>query len=124
MPVEVTYESSVGNVLFPHNMHAIDQEIECTECHHQIHAGELDTPHPNYMTSSWVSCNICHSTNPENSQEYYRCSNCHQSDPNDIADETLSSKVVTHKSCWNCHESGTGVEASNGCTECHVKDKK
>ena len=124
MPGEIIYESSVGNVLFPHSVHAKDQEIECTECHHQIHAGELDTPHPGYMTSSWVSCNICHNTNPENSQKYYRCSYCHHSDPDDIADETLSSKVVTHKSCWNCHESGTGVEASKGCSECHVKDNK
>jgi hypothetical protein len=124
MPGEIIYESSVGNVLFPHSVHAKDQDIECTECHHQIHAGELDTPHPGYMTSSWVSCNICHNTNPENSQKYYRCSYCHHSDPDDIADETLSSKVVTHKSCWNCHETGTGVEASKGCSECHVKDEK
>jgi hypothetical protein len=124
MPDEITYTSSVGNVLFPHNVHVKDHEIECAECHHQIHAMDLNTPHPDYMTSSWVSCKICHNTNSENRKKYYKCSNCHHSDLDDIADETLSSKVVTHKSCWNCHETSTGVEASKGCAECHVKDEK
>lgn len=124
MPGEITYTSSVGNVLFPHNMHVNDLELECAECHHQIHAMELDTPHPDYMTSSWVSCKICHNTDSVKREKYYKCSDCHLTNSEDIADETLSSKVVTHKNCWNCHETGTGVEASQGCAECHIKDKK
>ena len=124
MPGEITYTSSVGDVLFPHNLHVTELEVECVECHHQIHAMELDTPHPDYMTSSWVSCKICHNTDSVKREEYYKCSYCHLTNSDDIADETLSSKVVTHKSCWNCHETGTGVEASQGCVECHVKDKK
>jgi len=122
MPDEITYPSSVGDVLFPHKMHVKELELECADCHHQIHAMELDTPHPDYMTSSWVSCNICHNTETEARQKYYKCADCHHSDLDDISDETLSSKVVTHKNCWNCHETGTGVEASKGCVECHVKD--
>ena len=124
MPDEISYISSVGDVLFTHKKHATDREIECVECHHQIHAKNLDTPHPDYMTSSWVSCKTCHDTNSVRSEKYYKCSVCHLSDPADISDETLSSKVVTHTSCWNCHESGTGVEASRGCAECHVKKAK
>ena len=123
MPGEITYTSSVGDVLFPHNLHVTELEVQCVECHHQIHAMELDTPHPDYMTSSWVSCKICHNTDSVKREEYYKCSYCHLTNSDDIADETLSSKVVTHKSCWNCHETGTGVEASQGCAECHVKDK-
>jgi len=123
MPGEITYTSSVGDVLFPHSLHVTELEVECVECHHQIHAMELDTPHPDYMTSSWVSCKICHNTDSVKREEYYKCSYCHLTNSDDIADETLSSKVVTHKSCWNCHETGTGVEASQGCAECHVKDK-
>lgn len=121
IPDEIAYISSVGDVLFTHKKHAVDQEIECVECHHQIHAKDLATPHPGYMASSWVSCNTCHDTDSTRSEKYYKCSDCHLPDPDDISDETLSSKVVTHRSCWNCHETGTGPEASKGCAECHVK---
>lgn len=124
MPDEITYKSSVGDVVFPHKVHVKDMKLECAECHHQIHAMDLDTPHPDYMESSWISCKICHNTNSQNRKKYYKCSDCHHSDLDDISDETLSSKVVTHKSCWNCHETGTGVEASKGCVECHVKEEK
>lgn len=124
IPDEISYPSSVGDVRFTHKRHAQEQEIECVECHHQIHASDLATPHPDYMESSWVSCRTCHDSNPDNSEQYYRCSICHLPDPDDISDETLSSKVVIHRSCWNCHESGTGVEASKSCAECHVKTKQ
>jgi hypothetical protein len=124
MPDEIIIESSVGNVLFPHKVHVEEIEVECAECHHQIHAMDLDTPHADYLASSWINCQICHSTNSETKEKYYKCSDCHHSDLDDIADETLSSKVVVHKNCWNCHESGTGVKASEGCTECHVKVEK
>jgi hypothetical protein len=124
IPNEITYTSSVGNVLFPHKEHVKEHEVECVECHHQIHARDLDTPHPDYMKSSWISCKVCHDKQSEKRDKYYKCSECHHSDLDDIADETLSSKVVTHKSCWNCHETGTGVEASKGCRDCHVKDKE
>lgn len=124
MPDIITYPSSVGDVLFRHDDHVKEQEIECVECHHQIHAKDLDTPHPDYMTSSWVSCKTCHDESSDMNQKYYKCSDCHLTELADISDETLSSKVVTHKSCWNCHESGTGVEASKGCAECHVKKEK
>ena len=124
MPAEIIIKSSVGDVLFPHNLHVDDVNLECTQCHHQIHAKELATPHPDYMTSSWVNCQICHDTNSEMSKKYYKCSDCHHSDPNDNADETLSSKVVIHKNCWKCHETGTGVEASEGCIACHVKEQE
>lgn len=121
MPGEVEFESSVGNVLFPHNVHL---KFGCASCHHQIHAGALETPHPDYMESTWVKCRTCHSAEPALPGPYYRCSACHQSEPNDISDETLSSKVVVHQSCWKCHKSGTGVEASRGCGDCHVKEER
>jgi hypothetical protein len=119
MPREVTFESSVGNVVFPHSKHL---KLGCNTCHHQIHADELNTPHPDYLTSSWINCQICHDGNAETKGRYYKCSNCHETDPADIVNETLSSKVVIHKSCWKCHKSGTGVKASKGCGDCHVKE--
>ena len=124
VPDEITYTSSVGDVLFTHNRHVKEEDIACVECHHQIHARNLDTPHPDYMTSSWVSCKTCHDEGSDMNKKYYKCSDCHLTDSEDISDETLSSKVVTHKNCWNCHETGTGVEASKGCAECHIKKDK
>ncbi len=124
IPGEITFESAVGNVLFPHNLHVDEVKLGCIACHHQIQAMELETPHPEYLTSSWVTCQSCHKTIPGPASEYYKCSDCHHSDPDDIADETLSSKVVIHKSCWKCHKSGTGVKAIEGCSTCHVKEEK
>jgi len=124
LPDEITIESSAGNVVLPHDVHVKDKKLKCVVCHHQIHAAELDTPHPDYLTSSLINCQTCHGTNSETRKKYYKCSKCHHSDPDNISDETLSSKVVIHKSCWNCHEAGTGAEASAGCSNCHVKEKK
>ena len=123
-PSVIAFKSSVGDVLFDHDLHAKDLETECAECHHQIHASVLDTPHESYLKSSWINCEICHTTDPEIADDFFKCSSCHHSDPDNIADETLSSKVVVHKSCWNCHESGTGLAASRGCKDCHVGQQK
>jgi len=121
---EILIESSVGNVIFPHDFHVTGVKMECVECHHQIHAVELDTPHPDYLESSWISCHACHNPKSASDQVYYQCGECHHTNPNNIADETLSSKVVVHKSCWKCHDTRTGVEASKGCVDCHVKEEK
>jgi hypothetical protein len=119
MPGEVIFASSIGDVVFPHNKHL---KMGCQQCHHQIQAGPLKTPHPDYLDSSWVHCETCHSEAATNGAAYYKCSECHHAEPHDIADETLSSKVVTHKSCWKCHQSGTGPEASEGCSDCHEQN--
>ena len=121
---EILFESSVGYVIFPHDLHVTDVDLECVECHHQIHAVNLDTPHPDYLDSSWINCQACHNPESETDATYYKCSDCHHTNTNDIADETLSSKVVIHKNCWSCHQTGTGVEASKGCVDCHVKEEK
>ncbi len=124
LPDEITIKSSLGNVVLPHDVHVRNVKLKCKLCHHQIHAQELDTPHPDYLTSSLINCQTCHSTNSETRKKYYKCSKCHHSDPDNISDETLSSKVVIHKSCWKCHEPGTGVEASKGCSDCHMKEER
>jgi c(7)-type cytochrome triheme protein len=124
VPEKITLESTVGDVVLPHDVHVKDVKLKCKVCHHQIRATELDTPHPDYMTSSRASCQTCHSTNSANRKKYYKCSECHPSEPDDIADETLSSKVVIHQSCWKCHEAGTGAEASRGCNNCHARKEE
>lgn len=49
---------------------------------------------------------------------------CHHGSPVTIADETLSSKVVIHRACWECHPTGTGSEASQRCDLCHQREKR
>jgi len=121
VPEKITMESALGNVLLPHEVHVKKVKLKCDVCHHQIRAKELDTPHPDYLNASSISCQTCHAANSGFTRKYYKCSVCHHSEPSDIADETLSAKVVVHKSCWKCHESGTGVKASEGCGQCHQK---
>jgi hypothetical protein len=118
LPNVITFESSLGNVDFPHRVH---QKMGCKNCHHQIHAKTLVTPHPEYLTYSWVNCGDCHDADTAISTSYYGCDHCHHSNLENIADETLTAKVVIHRSCWNCHLSGTGAQASERCSFCHEK---
>ena len=121
LPNVITFESSLGDVHFPHKMH---QKMGCKNCHHQIHAKELITPHEAYLSYSWVSCHDCHNESFETDGSYYGCDACHHSNLANIADETLNAKVVIHKSCWKCHETGTGEKASKECVFCHVREDK
>lgn len=114
------FESSVGDVQFPHKMHL---KMRCNKCHHQIQAAVLETPHQDYLESSWIRCKTCHIENPDSGSRYFKCGQCHHSELENIADETLSAKVVVHKSCWKCHRTSTGVGASKSCSDCHIKQE-
>jgi Zn finger protein HypA/HybF involved in hydrogenase expression len=119
MPVERVFPSSAGEVIFHHQMHIKDLAIKCIECHHTINAKKLNTPHPDYFKSSSIKCETCHNESEKIKQIAYTCSSCHSTNPINIADETLSAKVVVHKQCWKCHQVSTGKEASTGCEKCH-----
>ena len=122
IPDVLVTPSCAGEVNFPHKFHFEDLEIECIDCHHETNAAGLNIPHEDYFEDFWIDCLVCHgrSETPAAAQS---CSNCHHSAPNNIADETLSAKVVIHKNCWQCHESGTGQEASQSCKFCHQGPK-
>ena len=122
-PSERVFPSTVGEVVFHHEMHTNSLSIKCVECHHQINAKPLNTPHPDYFKSSWINCAICHNESGKLKQTAYSCSACHHASPVNIADETLSTKVVIHKQCWRCHPVGTGKDASTGCEKCHSGKK-
>ncbi len=124
IPSEMNIPSSVGDITFRHQMHIKDLSIKCADCHHQINAKRLDTPHPDYFGSSWINCKTCHDESEKIAQKAYICSECHQTRPKNIADETLSAKVVVHKQCWKCHGVGTGKDASKGCEKCHSGRKR
>ncbi len=114
-PCDIHFELNFGDVCFPHKVH---RKLGCGECHHQFPAVKLETPHPEYLTSSWHSCSSCHASE-ERPRRYQACVDCHLEHPDNIADETPSAKVALHKNCWKCHESGVGVDASQGCVDCH-----
>ena len=117
---DIRFELTAGDVCFPHKSH---RKLGCNKCHHQYKAKALETPHPDYLTSSWKSCQSCHNEESGQQKRARLCSSCHFSDPDNIADETPSSKVAIHKSCWKCHDSGTGAAASKGCADCHIKEE-
>jgi c(7)-type cytochrome triheme protein len=123
VPSEKTFSSTAGEVVFHHQMHIKDLGIKCAECHHSINAKTLKTPHPDYLKSPSVKCGICHDESEKINQKAYTCSECHPTNPINIADETLSAKVVVHKQCWKCHAVSTGKEASTACEKCHSGKK-
>jgi hypothetical protein len=122
VPAEVLFDSNLGAVLFAHEFHT-DMEIPCEDCHHETLASGLSMPHPDYFEDFWIRCETCHHAGAEPGCPQ-KCSVCHHSSPATAADETLSSKVVLHQSCWECHPSGTGSEASRGCDLCHQRETR
>ena len=118
-PPEITLPSSAGEIYFPHQQHSEDFEVECITCHHEINASNFKLPHEDYFNDFYIDCRICHHENKVATLSAQPCSKCHHKYPADIADETLSSKVVIHKSCWECHEVGTGGDATMNCKICH-----
>jgi hypothetical protein len=116
----ISFSSAAGAVEFQHEMHFSDFGIDCVECHHEANARALETPHAEYLKSSSIDCSGCHREGAEAVQPH-ACSRCHPDTPADIADETLSSKVVIHEVCWSCHEAGLGEAASRSCSDCHQR---
>ena len=122
MPTDKTFPSAVGEVPFQHKKHVQDGAA-CADCHHEINAKSLKTPHPGYLESSSIKCETCHNELDKSKQKVYTCSKCHPTNPINIADESLSAKVVIHKQCWECHQVGTGKKASKRCESCHSGKK-
>jgi len=108
-----------GKVDFPHDFHIDDLELDCGDCHHETNAARLVMPHDDYFDDFWIDCTICHKTDGDVSLDPQACGDCHPATPRDSADETLSAKVVIHQNCWECHDSGTGAEAAENCSNCH-----
>ncbi len=119
-PEVIARSSEAGDIVFPHSMHASDLGIECATCHHETNAAALSIPHEDYFDDFWIECQTCHRPGAASGTPQ-ACSACHHSSPTTVADETLSAKVVIHRSCFECHEGGTGQEASRSCGLCHQR---
>ncbi len=103
---------------FDHEFHIDDVELECVECHHETEALRLVTPHEEYFEDLWITCDDCHHSD-EVVLDPQACVDCHPRSLSGIKERIISAKVATHLSCWECHDSGTGAEASENCTFCH-----
>jgi len=116
--------SMMGNVIFDHEEHADEMEIDCDECHHETNAAPLHYPHEQYFHDLWIDCNTCHREDGSADTGPRSCFDCHQAKRNGIADEHLSPKVILHETCWTCHEVGHGAKASESCQLCHTGPNK
>lgn len=119
LPGMQTGWSPIARANFPHEKHAGEFEVECVTCHHETNAKPLSIPHQDYFDDLWINCGTCHHKAGAVALGPQACSTCHHARNGDIADETLSAKVVIHKNCWSCHEVGTGASASATCKTCH-----
>ncbi len=122
VPSDIVSPASVGEVTFPHRKHFEELGLACTQCHHETQAAVLKMPHPEYFADFWIDCKVCHreASAPLAPQA---CSACHHSSLSNIADQTSSAKVAIHRSCWRCHESGTGEKATANCALCHNRER-
>jgi hypothetical protein len=116
----IRVSSYLGEVEFPHLDHVDAFGLACGDCHHETNAAALAIPHEDYFDDFWIDCATCHHEPGSASLEAQACSNCHPARPQNLADETRSAKVVIHQNCWECHDSGTGAEASSNCAFCHT----
>lgn len=119
-PVEGRPAPMMGELIFDHEEHAEELDLECDDCHHETNAGPLDFPHEQYFTDLWIDCDICHREDGSPDLEPRSCYECHDVKLQDVADERLSPKVILHQNCWSCHEVETGVDASESCEQCHT----
>ncbi|MDX1740853.1 MAG: cytochrome c3 family protein [Rhodothermales bacterium] len=117
-------QAVIAEVVFPppavfdHDFHIDDAELDCVDCHHETEAVKLVTPHEEYFEGLWITCDDCHYSD-EVVLDPQACVDCHPRSTSGIDERIISAKVATHLSCWECHDSGTGAEASENCSFCH-----
>ena len=122
-PETIRWASSVGEVVFQHRLHTEELGAECVSCHHETVAANLELPHADYFDGFWVDCAVCH-TGSATPAAAGRCVVCHPERTSGLNLEMPTVKVAIHRSCWKCHERGTGSEASSQCVFCHQRPEK
>ena len=122
-PETVRWASSVGEVVFQHRLHTEEFGAECVSCHHETVAASLELPHPDYFDGFWVDCAVCH-TGSATPAAAGKCVVCHPERTSGLTLEMPTVKVAIHRSCWKCHDRGTGSEASTQCGFCHQRSRE
>ena len=116
---EIVSPSRLGEVRFPHLLHAEEMGLDCSECHHETAASGLGGIHADYFGKCRNNCSACHEEG-DTPKAPQSCSGCHPTGATVMGAEALSAKVAIHRSCWSCHDSGTGAEATSSCGFCHT----
>lgn len=119
-PETIRWQSSVGEVVFPHLRHTAEFGAECASCHHETVAANLKVPHPSYFEDFWVDCKVCHTGGTAPAVER-KCVACHPERAVGPNLEMPTVKVAIHRSCWSCHDRGTAEAASKQCGFCHQR---
>ena len=74
-PVRLNFKGSAGDVLFTHQVHAAEYDLDCAACHHNLDDGD----------------------------EEYNCSECHE--PGGTADDDPMGRTdAMHAQCITCHD--------------------
>ena len=76
--------------------------------------------HPDYFDGFWVDCKGCHTGGPTPAVEG-KCASCHPERVSGLNQEMPTTKVAIHRSCWSCHDRGTGASATKQCGFCHQR---
>ena len=140
LPVRLLLANKGGNVIFTHQKHSENYQLNCEQCHHYSAPGKMDPPqcgscHPTIFDKDYVAihrdnfdneayCNACH----HNSKAEHFDHDAHQ----DYASEDCQachhdSDIETEPSrCSNCHEHKSEVGMPNlreathtRCMDCH-----
>jgi len=96
---------------FPHQEHVTRHNLECVECITRPTRLRLDTPHDAYLAGNGIECQVCHQGRSLPREPQALLQPVNPVTPTDVADETLSAKVVIHRTCWRCHPMREGVLA-------------
>ncbi len=86
-PIRMLFRGSAGDVLFTHQVHTGDYDVDCASCHHNLDDGD----------------------------EVYNCSECHEAEASQD-DDMMSRTDAMHAQCIGCHEEmGAGPAECAAC---------
>ncbi|OQY11837.1 MAG: cytochrome C [Desulfobacteraceae bacterium 4572_19] len=84
--VRIVFRNVAGKVLFGHQTHINDYDIECGTCHHNLEDGDDET---------------------------YNCGECHETESDDEDVPNLTDAL--HSQCIGCHEEDSGPTECASC---------
>ena len=134
----VTWNQQESSILFSHDLHVTDQELECVTCHDGVASSDqasdrlfptMDVCADCHDVEDDELCGMCHSDpdNLEASPHAERpitfghkkhldrgavCSSCHT----DLLNDESSGHLPSMATCMNCHD---GLTATDDCAVCH-----
>lgn len=137
---DVQIDSTVGNVLFSHDLHTGDFGYGCSDCHPTVFRARTDNP-PVTMAqmAKGKSCGFCHTNDAFSVADDGNCATCHPTRDINFDDNSEGKVLFSHSvhvgdfgySCSKCHPSAfqarsntppvtmEEMEAGKSCGTCH-----